>query len=59
MTTESTASGLTLPDANAALAATSCNSAALVLTNFPPYVPKGVLFAATINIPKLKKERLK
>lgn len=50
--TESTIFGSTLPAAKAAFAATTCNSVDEVLTNLPPYVPNGVLLAATIKIPK-------
>jgi hypothetical protein len=52
MTTESTESGLMLPDVNAAWEATTCKSHELFFTNFPPYVPKGVLLAATIKMPE-------
>ena len=51
MHTESTASGLTFAAANAAFAATVCNSIELVPLNFPPNVPNGVRFAPTINTP--------
>lgn len=53
--TWSTISGLTFPAASAAFAATSPNFATGVCTNLPPYVPNGVLLAATIKIPGIKK----
>ena len=49
--TVSTFSGLTFAAAKAALAATVCSSIELVLTNFPPKVPKGVRLAPTMNTP--------
>jgi len=51
MTTESTIFGSMLPAASAAFAATICSSVDEVFTNLPPYVPKGVLLAATIKTP--------
>lgn len=53
--TVSTNSGLTFAADNAALAAKVCKSVALVLVNFPPYVPKGVLLAPTMNTPRARK----
>ena len=49
MTTELTHSGLMFPDASAALVAISCRSVAEYFISLPPYVPKGVLLAATMN----------
>ena len=46
---ELTISGLIFPASRAARAAISCKSVAVKFVNFPPYVPKGVLFAATMN----------
>ena len=47
-TIELTISGLIFPASRAARDATSCRSVAVKLVNFPPNVPKGVLFAATM-----------
>lgn len=52
MITESIIFGSTLPAASAAFAAITCSSVDEVFTNLPPYVPNGVLLAATIKIPK-------
>jgi hypothetical protein len=49
MTTPFTNSGFTFPDSNVALAATSIKSVHDFPVNFPPYVPKAVLLAATMN----------
>ena len=49
MTTELTHSGLMFPDASAALVAISCRSVAEYFISLPPYVPNGVLLAATMN----------
>ena len=46
---EVTISGLIFPASRAARAAISCKSVAVKFVNFPPYVPKGVRFAATMN----------
>lgn len=59
MTTESTIFGSMLPAASAAFAATICSSVDEVFTNLPPYVPKGVLLAATIKTPDRMNKSLK
>lgn len=57
--TESTSSGLTLAAERAALAAASCKSTQVLSANLPPKVPKGVRFAPTIKIPRVKEAILK
>ena len=54
MTTESINSGLTFAEARAALAAISCKSTQLLLANFPPNAPNGVLLAPTTKIPEIR-----
>ena len=53
MTTESICSGFKPAAVIAALLATSCRSVMVFFTNFPPYVPNGVRFAATTNTPAI------
>lgn len=52
--TESTSSGFTLAEVRAALAAISCKSTHVLLTNLPPKVPNGVRLAPTMKIPRVK-----
>lgn len=55
ITTESIFDGEIFAEARAAFDAISWRSVGVFFASWPPKVPKGVLFAATIKIPKLKK----
>lgn len=56
--TESTFSGRTPADSNAALHAAVCNCVDEVFLKAPPNVPKAVRFAPTIKIPVKMKRKL-